>query len=135
MPKKILVEENRETTIYIEKHSSARHLVLSYYGTDYKSVRGNKEFFNQESDIYEKSMTIQEAIDHTKDRGLWGYCSINNEIGERVIHYWIDKKKVETCDIGELLAHEMAHAIGIKSERCAMQYAYITSIVIQLLFG
>ena len=136
------VKQLEETKVCLERHPTAQHLILSYYDTCYSKIKnknyskkkGKRTFFDLKCDIYEgKDMTVREAIDYTKERGLWGYCAINKKNNERVIHYWVNEDIVELCDIGELLAHELAHVVGIKSESVAIKYAYVASVAIQFL--
>lgn len=129
----ISVKKLKDLKIFLHRHRSAQEVVLSYCGKSYKDIKGDKEFFLQKSDIYDKGMNIKMVIEAMKERGLWGYCCYSKGSDYREIHYWIDKGKVGLEDIGELLCHEMAHAAGIKSENYAMRYAYVASIVIQLL--
>lgn len=138
---KSTVKQLEETEVYLERHPTAQHLILAYYDISYNEIKNKnysktknkRTFFDLKCDIYDNNMTVREAIDYTKERGLWGYCAVNKDSGERVIHYWVDESRVELCDVGELLAHEMAHVIGIKSEGVAIKYAYVASLVIQFL--
>lgn len=122
--------KNAECGLSMVKYSSAKNIILSFFKSDYPKLTKNEILeqyttfsFNENKSKRKISKLIQEI----HDNGFWGFCSVY-ENGDRGIHYWIDKNRdVSIENMMDLFAHELAHAVGYKSEKHACSIGTIAS--------
>ena len=119
-------KQKKTPEIAIVKHKSAQSLVIDYFRNEFPNLT-NKEILEEDTEFtvflderWNNGATVRQLLRTVRKVGAWGFC--DNTKDPKEIHYWISKKAC-TEQVLELFAHEMAHAIGNKSEAIAKKYA------------
>ena len=121
-------KKNKELNICPVRHKTARSLVLEYFRSDFPNLtdeqilRQDTEFTVFLNEEWEDVAIVSDLLKAIKNKGLWGFCDHKIDVRYKEIHYWIGKKAT-TENVLELLSHEVAHAIGNKSEVTAQRYS------------
>lgn len=120
--------------IALVEHKTARSVVLEYFRKDYPDIT-EKELLKKETEFtvlvdeefeeWEDAATVADLLKTVRRQHLWGFCAHTDDPKYKEIHYWIGKK-AETIKVLELFSHEIAHAIGYKSENMAKKYAGVS---------
>ena len=117
------------------KYRSAKEIVYSFFIRNSKCKEFMKEIVSANKIIHlNKKLTIKEIISFLEEKQkIWAYCRIYKN-NEREIHYWFSRNKdLKIYDIASLFSHEVAHAIGIKSEITANKYSAVSTFILMIL--
>jgi len=76
------------------------------------------------------SGSLSQAIKEVRRKKFWGFC--RHLKGQHEITFWVHKDAT-IQEITHLLAHEIAHAAGNKSEDTANKHGAITSFTLDLI--
>lgn len=123
------MKTDKQIFLKFVNHRSAKNIVLSFLKFDYPKLT-LKQILNENTKFEfngnKKSRKVTELIKEIENNSFWGYCSIYNK-GKRAVHYWIANKGVTRQDLMDLFAHELAHAIGYKSEKHASNIGTVSA--------
>ena len=120
------------------KHPSAKSLVLGFFRKDFPEL-ADDEILKEETDFTlhltetVNCAKVSEVIHVVNKTKLWGFCKhIAKNPNHKEIHYWFDKD-ADKIKLVELFTHELAHAIGYKSELIAQKIGAVGAIAYQTL--
>jgi len=111
---------------------SAKQIVLAWFKLSPKLTAEQIKHKIVPLDAFTKksSGSLSRAIKEVRRKKAWGFC--RHLKGQHEITFWIHKD-VSIQKIAHLLAHEIAHAAGNKSEDTANKYGAITSFTLDLI--
>jgi len=114
--------------ICVCKHRSAKSLVYSWYCLSKETPLDKIVKLKQFTDKKENG-SVQRAIDVIQKRKFWGFYR-PGKVSE--IHLW-SHRTCKVKDIMGLLAHEVAHSAGYRSENSAIKIATICQFALHLM--
>ena len=80
-----------------------------------------------------KDAKVKFVLKAVRRIGLWAFCRHITK-DKKEIHFWIGKhKKVQNYNIMDMLAHEISHSIGIKSEKIASKFGGVAGLAYMLM--
>ena len=106
----------REIGVKFKKYRSAKQVAYAWWEVD------------PQTSISEVEEKVSDLIEDILAEGYWGFCRPNPD-GTKTIHYWT-KKGLSILKTFNLIAHEVTHAAGIKSEKVAVRTASIATFAL-----
>jgi len=114
--------KEKEIKISFHKYRSAKSLIYEW-GYLNKTCPTTQKIPLKQFTNHNEEGPVQIAIDIVLKRKIWGFYRYGNP---SEIHFWFHKS-CNNKQIMNLLAHEIAHASGYKSENSAIKVAAIST--------
>ena len=129
MEKHKIKRHEKKILVSFYHHRSARSLIFRYYSLSKKSSLDTEVYLKQFTHKHQFG-PVEDAIDIIKEKRCWGFCRKAIKKNEPAqIHFWFDKS-CKVLEILHLIAHEVTHSTGIKSENIADRTATIASFAL-----
>jgi len=122
----------KEIKISFVRKRSAKQIVLAWFKSPSKLTADQIKQIKVDLKDFsgERSGSLADAIKEVRKKKVWGFC--RHSKGQHNITFWVHKDaSIQT--IAHILAHEIAHAAGNKSEDTANKHGAITSFTVDLI--